>query len=272
MTGAYFMEKRAWLSILIIIAVILVVVFGGKFLGNSFLSLTSPLQKSLWNKGVDTENFFSALINSQKNKNENEKLFQENTQLKNQLVGLDSLKSDNQTLRTTLNLKNSQNWQLETADIVARELNRDILTINKGSRDGLKKGMPVINPEGALIGVIAETLNNFSKVTLITDTDFSFNIEIQTDKKPSGIARGNNNLGLSFEYIPKEITVNQGNLAITTALGNIFPKNILVGEITTVEKNDAEPYQKGSILPAFTKNPLKNILIIKDFPLYEDSL
>ncbi|MCX6790719.1 MAG: rod shape-determining protein MreC [Candidatus Gribaldobacteria bacterium] len=266
------MKKKAIIYILITIIVILIVIFGGKFWSNGFLGLTAPLQKSLWNGGGGTKNFFSALFNSQKNRAENEKLLQENTQFRTQLVDLDSLKNENQTLKTALDLKNNQNWQMETADIVSRELNRDILTINKGTSTGLKKGMPVINPEGALVGVITETLNNFSKVMLITDAEFSFNIEIQTDKKPSGIARGNNNLNLSFEYIPKEITINQGNLALTTALGNVFPKNILVGTVATVEKNDAEPYQKGSILPAFTQNMLKNVLIIKDFPLYEDPL
>jgi len=78
------------------------------------------------------------------------------------------------------------------------------------------------------------------------------------------VAKGKGSLRLFLEFIPQEKEIRVGELIITTSLGGIFPKGLLVGEIEEVFRSDIEPFQKAKIYPFFDLEKIENLFIITD--------
>lgn len=259
--------KSKFRFILIIIG--LALIGGVTFLWNSqvknaFYKASAPSQKFLWSKGSDLAGFLSSFFQGHALKSENEKLTSELMELKKQLSALEQERTENLELRSALGIQNEKKWQLAAADVLNKDSNRDIITVSLGQNHDITTGMTVVTSQGALVGKVTDVFPNFAKVLLISDTESSFNVEILSADKPSGTAKGKGNFKLSFDYIPKEAVISQGELVLTSAMGDAFPKGIMVGEVDAYKKNDAEPYQSGLIKPYFLKNQLKSVFIIRE--------
>ncbi|MDD5146620.1 MAG: rod shape-determining protein MreC [Candidatus Pacebacteria bacterium] len=250
---------------LFLLALCLVMIFWNNPVRNSLLGATSSLQKSLWQAGSNTSEFLGAILKSQGLKTENEDLKTENIALKSQISELKIAQQDNIELKKALGLQTDKKWQVEMVNIVSKDQKRDTLIIDKGQKQDLAKDMPVITAEGALVGKITEAFSDFSEVTLISETDFSFNIEIQAENNPSGVARGSGGFQVGFDYIPKDAAIKIGDLITTASMNEIFPRGLLVGEIGSLEKSDAEPYQKGAIAPFFVQSQLKTLFVVRRY-------
>ena len=74
----------------------------------------------------------------------------------------------------------------------------------------------------------------------------------------------------SYKAVPQKDEINQGDIARTTSLGGKFPKNILVGEIASIRKNDAESFQEGTIIPYFTPTSLSRLFLVTNFNQLEN--
>lgn len=255
-----------------IIAVILVVAFFvvlnvNGFLSpvkNFFYSISSSVQKKLWKNGGDVSDFLSGIMEAKTFKDEIQGLQNRNRELIAQIVSLRELKKENETLSQALGMGLEKEFQLKLSYIISKDVFEDSILIDNGSGDGIKKGMPVITKEKTLVGRIGEVYEDFSEVILITNKKSSFDAQI-SEKDVSGVAKGTGNLGISLELIPKEKEVLAGEFVISTVLGHIFPKDLLVGEIEEVKKSDLEPYQSAKIKPAFDLNGIDSLFIITNF-------
>jgi len=231
---------------------------------NFFYSISSPMQRIFLGAGDRVSDFLAGILEIKTFKNEIEKLQIKNQQLISRIVGLEELKKENETLRQALNIGLEKEFQLELAYLVFKDASNDSLLIDKGLRDGIKKGLPVITKEKTLIGRIGEVYNDFSEVMLITNKKSSFDAQI-LEKDISGVAKGKGNLSLDLELIPKEKEVNLGDVVVSAVLGHIFPKGLLVGEVKEVKKSDLEPYQSATIKPAFDLKGIDSLFIITNF-------
>jgi rod shape-determining protein MreC len=68
-----------------------------------------------------------------------------------------------------------------------------------------------------------------------------------------------------FELVPYEAIIDEGDIILTTSLGDVFPNGLLVGTVEEVEKKDTGSFQTAKIKPAFNLNGLKNVFVITDF-------
>ena len=76
-----------------------------------------------------------------------------------------------------------------------------------------------------------------------------------------GIIRGKGNFSLSLDFIPQEKNVQKGDLIVTTSLSKLFPKGLLIGQITTIKKSDLQPFQEIEAKPLFDIKKLKTLFI-----------
>ncbi len=194
--------------------------------------------------------------------------FQEVNKLKNriveleaQVVQLDSIQKENQQLHEILNLELDKIYDLKIADIIGKDIADDNILINKGSNDAVAVGFPVINSNKAVIGRISKVYSNFSKVELISAKGSSFDVYVG-DELIEGLARGQGNLKIKLDLAPKDKNITTGMLVTTSPLGGIFPKNLVVGTIGKVEKNDTKMFQQAEIIPAFDIAGSNNVFII----------
>jgi rod shape-determining protein MreC len=231
---------------------------------NFFYLISSPIQKTLWRAGDNISDFFEMVKEIKNLKEENEELklkivglLAENTRLK-------ELKRENEVLREALDIGLGKEFKLLLAEVIGKDISQDTILINLGSRDGISKDFPVINQQKALIGKIGEVYKNYSKVILISNKESTFDAKVGPDEI-YGVVKGKGSLGLFLDLIPREKEIKEGDLVLTSPLGGIFPKGLLIGEIGKVLKSDVMAWQQAEIKPAFDINKLEIIFVVTSY-------
>ena len=217
---------------------------------NFFYLISSPFQSFFWQLGKKVSNFFATIQEIKNLKKENEELKAKNQFLIAENLSLRELKKENEILKNALNLGLEKDFRLVFVQVISKDISDDYLLINKGKKDGILKDFPVITEEKNVVGKISEAYDNFSKVILISNKNFFFDVKV-AEKEIYGVAKGKGGLKISVEQLPKDKEIEKGNILITAALGGVFPPNLLVGEILEVKKSDIEPFQKAELKPFF---------------------
>ena len=122
--------------------------------------------------------------------------------------------------------------------------------------------MPVISESG-LVGYVISATNNTAKIQTIIDTASSVSANI-SNVQDSVILRGtlNNTETVRATYIPTDSTILQGDQVVTSGLGGIYPKGILIGTVKSVvnTKNEADRYAEIEVATDFSR--LETVLVI----------
>jgi rod shape-determining protein MreC len=260
-------NKLKWGAVLIVLIALFVLINLTGFsssIRNFFYSISAPVQASLWKAGDGARGFFDAITNLKNLESENENLKAENLGLLAEKAALLQLSSENQSLREALGIKLNEGFQLVGADTISKDASEDIILVNKGSEEGMAEGFPAITSQKVLIGRITEVYKHYSKITLITNKDSSFDAKID-DTGATGMVKGQGSSKASLELIPREIDIKEGDQIMTTSLGDIFPDGLFAGQIKSVSKSDLEAFQKAEISPGFEIKNLGNIFIIVNF-------
>lgn len=196
---------------------------------------------------------------------ENNKLKEENAKLKEEERELEVLKSENNTLKEYVNLKNKYgNYSTQPADVIERSYSNydKIIVINQGSKSGLQVNMPVISESG-LVGHIISVEDNTAKVQTIIDTASTVSASISTIEQ-SILAKGtiSDNNSLKVTSIPTDATILQGDDVVTSGLGGIYPKGILIGTISEVVNTKNQTDRFANVKTATNFDTLSTVLVI----------
>jgi rod shape-determining protein MreC len=263
--------KKAFLIIFILALFFLLLNFwGGGALKNLFYNQSLGLQQFFWQKG-------SALsFNAQDQQALNKNLIAENQKLLSDLADLESFKKENEFLRQALGLGLANNYELIMAEVTAKSnfsfkgiSYGDSILINKGSRDGIKKGFPVILQNKILLGKIVDVYPNFSRAILTSSLDSVIDVQIQ-DSPNFALAKGQGNQKIILDMFPKDQELELGKLVTTSALGGIYPSGMVVGTIGAVNSVDSEPFKKAEISSAYNLNTINKVFIIKNITLINE--
>jgi rod shape-determining protein MreC len=258
-----FLKKNKFIVWIIILALIVVLlnVFQ-KEVKNFFYSFSAPAQNFFWKIGDRTLNFFSFFSNNKALNEENEKLKKENQELIYKISFIDQLKEENEKMRQALGIGMEKEFRLLMVESTGKDINADRLILNKGIKDGVNKDMVLINENKVLFGKISEVYDNFSKATLISDKNSSFEGRIQ-GKEVFAVVKGKGNTGISFQMVPREKEMSEGDIIISAGSGAGFPEGLLVGRIIKIEKNDVNPFQEAEIKPFFEIKESETLFLIE---------
>jgi len=265
-------NKSGIIGIVITIVILIIIVIVSNISTNNlssiegaFSTLFMPIQNGivyLKNKISGNEQELSDI---QTLKNQNQSLREENGKLQEQLRELEILKSENNTLKEYVNLKEKySDYTTVPAYVIQRSISNyeKIIVINVGSNDGIEVGMPVISESG-LVGHIISVTNSTSKIQTIIDTSSNVSASI-SNVQDSVILKGSlsNSDILKATYIPADSTILQGDSVVTSGLGGIYPKGILIGTVKSIinTKNEADRYAEIEVSTDFMK--LETVLII----------
>ncbi len=262
------MGKKTKIAIIIILLVVFFTALNltnfSKTVKNLFYLLSSPIQKTLLKMGDKTSDFLAGFFQAESLKKENENYQLKIQELLAKNTSLPELKKENEVLREALKLGLEKDIKLVLAEVIGKDVSQDYILIDEGFQNGTLEGMPVITEQRILVGKISEVYKNFSKVILISNPKISFDAEI-ADSEIFGMVKGKGNLNVLFDLIPREKQIEKGEVVITSALGGIFPKGLLVGETAEVRKSDIEPFQTAQIKPAFDFSKIEKLFIISEF-------
>jgi len=260
-------------SILIKISILFLVILFLNFfqnqIRNSFLSLSSPLSAVFLKSGANLGSAFGSFFNSTDIVNQNADLKEENYNLLAKIALLqDNLKQSHEfnSMSGTL-IKN--NFEAILVKVVGLSWANDSIIIDKGFENGILENMPIISKENVIYGRVINVYKNFSQVSLISASNNIFNVKIQPDDPTKevvyGVVRGEGNMNIFLDLVDSDSQINEGDILVTSGLEGFFPKDMLVGKITTVNKSDLEPFQTAEIQPFFHVNNIENLFIIKNY-------
>lgn len=260
-------SKLKIISLFVLLAILFLILNLTSFskeIKNFFYLISSPFQKILWQAGERTSDFLAGILKAGILEEENKKLYIQNKELVVENISLKELKKENQILRQALDLGLEKSFELSMAQVVNKDISQDTLLINKGGKDGILEGLPVISSQKVLVGKIGKVYDDFSEVILISDKDSSFDAKI-SEKEIYGLIKGKGNLEFYLDFIPKDKQVFENDAVVTAALGKTFPAGLLVGEIKSVKKSDVDPWQTAEVKASFQISDLDILFIIKDF-------
>lgn len=137
------------------------------------------------------------------------------------------------------------------------------ILIDHGSDDGLRHGMPVVTEQG-LVGRVDAVTAGAARVQLITDASSAVNVWLQSDQTEAMLT-GSVTGDLSLEMVAQDVTMRPGELILTSGLGSTYPKDIVVGQIVSVRRQENELFQSASVQPAVDFSQLQAVLVITNF-------
>ena len=135
--------------------------------------------------------------------------------------------------------------------------------INRGSDDGLRRGMPVVSNKG-LVGRIDAVTANAARVQLINDADSAINVNIQPSDD-TGILVGGLNGEITIEKVPQNAQIKPGDTVLTSGMGGAYPANILIGTVSGVQEQPSDLFQTATVQPFVDFSQLEILLVIKNF-------
>lgn len=151
------------------------------------------------------------------------------------------------------------------ADVIGRDPSPFLqyVIINRGSDDGLRRGMPVVTAQG-LVGRVAAVTAGAARVQLITDAGSVVNVSLQSSEA-SAVLQGSLTGEVALNMIPQDVGVETGELLLTSGLGGNFPPNILIGQVTGIRSRSFELFQTASVQPVVDFARLEIVLVIRNF-------
>lgn len=199
-------------------------------------------------EGADTVRGFGGVMEK------NRRLSEEVIYLQAKLVELENLEQENRHLQDQLDFYKRQKHTLIPCQVTARTISGwwQSMRLDKGRAQGVEAGRAVISPDG-LVGRTDEVSLYTAEVLLISDPACKVSARVRRTGS-FGLVTG---LGVNaqgypvarMQFIHKDAPVKAGDAVITSGLGGVFPKDILIGYIEKVGMEETGLYQYADIIP-----------------------
>lgn len=223
-------------------------------------------------------NIFSSVKELKQLKDENIRLKNEINLLKDIQFKANLLETENKELKKLLDFQNSSEYKTISAEVLLKDPSNlySVLTLNKGSKHGVKKGNPVytiVNGEKLIIGKIIETSFFYSKVMTIFDSRSLISVK-ESYTNYSGIAKGDAPASqyLEVEYFPNDAEIFFEDLFLTAGYGGVYPPGFIIGKVVDVQKQNFSIYQKIRLKPLIDLSKISYVLIILDYSNTEENI
>ncbi|QMV45149.1 rod shape-determining protein MreC [Cohnella cholangitidis] len=241
-----------------------------KFLNDAF----GTVQGALYRPVGAVADFFRDLGRLSDVYKENEQLRQTVAQYTQDQIKFNLLEADNKRLEDALHFteqqKNMDNYRYLIAQVVGSTSNpyEKTITINLGSRDGIKPEMAVRTVDG-LVGLVSKVKNFTSTVTLITSLDPNSSkgtpVSATFLGRPESfgiIEYDDETQSLQMTKIDEHDKPAEGDKVITSGLGSLFPKGIIIGTVKSSQVGDFGLTYTAIIEPAAKYDHLREVFVV----------
>jgi rod shape-determining protein MreC len=202
---------------------------------------------------------------------ENKILKKQLVQLNRENIHLREAASANDRLRKLLQLKGELPGPSQVAEVVGRAPSPFLQTIyiNKGRKDGLIRGMPVLLPDG-VVGRLERASSNFSQVVLLNDPAFAVDCLAQRSRVRgvlTGIPGGGN---CQVKYVARTEDIRAGDIIVTSGLDQVFPKGLVLGRVLRVDSKVKGLFLFVEVVPECKTSQIEEVLIFRKKPPIPD--
>ena len=228
----------------------------------------SPLQKIVYTVNEKVKGSFDFFINFSNVKKENEELTAKNAELENKLIEYERMKDENTRVREMFDYSQTNaNYDYLGCNIIGYSGGNisNGYIIDKGTKDGVEKDMVVITPAG-LVGKVTKASSSFAIVQTILNENIAVAAMVESTDETTGILQGitdskNKNL-TELSNIPIESAIKEGDKILTSGLGEMYPKEIRIGEVISVEVDNVGIMKRAVVKPYVDFNKLEELFVV----------
>jgi rod shape-determining protein MreC len=166
-----------------------------------------------------------------------------------------------QSLERLLDLRDHTTLKTAAAEIIAAGATPDFrtVTIDKGTRDGLRLDMAVIAPAG-VVGRVVMPTPRAAKVQLLIDRNAAAGAIVERSRAQGVVVGGGDNR-LRLEYVSELADVVKGDLVMTSGIDGIYPKGFVIGRVEALEKSGST-YKRIVVRPEVDFTSLEDVLVV----------
>ena len=254
--------------IFLVVGGVIALALGGYFSSASNVFTGSLVNLQTWfsSRFIAVQEFLTAPRDVASLRQRNAELEAEVSELQAQVIQLQQQVGETEILAALVDFSRANpDNTYKAAEVIGRDPSPFLhyVIINRGSNDGILRGMPVVTDQG-LVGRVDAVIANAARVQLITDPASNVNVRLEnaeTDASLVGSVTGD----LELELISQETNVEAGDLVLTSGLGGGYPPDLIVGQVVNIRARDFDLFQQATVQPVVDFNRLQIVLIIVDF-------
>jgi rod shape-determining protein MreC len=254
--------------IFLVVGGIFVLALGGFFgsASRQFDSALIEVQTYIASRFLGIQDFFTAPRDIVSLRNRNADLETQVSQLQAQVIELQQLTSETERLAALVDFASSKAENTyKAAAVIGRDPSPFLhyIIINRGSNSKIRRGMPVVTNQG-LVGRVDAVIADAARVQLITDPASAVNSILQ-NADTNAMTLGSVTGDVSLDLISQDVSVESGDLVLTSGLGGGYPSDIIIGQVVTVRRLEFELFQQAILQPAVDFSRLSIVLVITNF-------
>jgi rod shape-determining protein MreC len=255
--------------IFLVVGGVLALALGGYFSSASNVFTGSLINLQFWvsSRFVALQDFLTAPRDVASLRQRNTELESEVSELQAQVIQLQQQVGETDILAALVDFSRARSENsYKGAAVIGRDPSPFLhyVIINVGSNDGILRGMPVVTDQG-LVGRIDAVIADAARVQLITDAASNVNVRLQnaeTDASLVGSVTGD----VTLDLISQDVTIEVGDLVLTSGLGGGYPPDLIVGQVVNPPRSrDFDLFQQATVQPVVDFNGLQIVLVIVNF-------
>ncbi len=194
---------------------------------------------------------------------ENERLRAEALLAKRKLQKLAALTEQNVRLRELLNSSELLDERVLVAELIGVDPNAfsQRILIDKGERDGVFLGQPVLDATG-LMGQVVEVMPFTSRVLLITNVSHSLPVQVNRNGLRAIASGTGNSDWLELRHVSDTADIRVDDIVVSSGLGQRFPAGYPVGRVTHVNQDSSQPFAEVRVEPTAQLNRSRYLLLV----------
>lgn len=253
-----------------IIPVVLTAMGQGSYVRSALQTLATPVQWCFTKVGEGISGYGSYFRTVESLREENRLLREELESNKNKVYDAELIEEENNFLRTYLGMK-AENVSFVFADatVIGRESTnyRTVYTLSKGSMHGIEENMPVVTSSG-LVGYVTEVGETYCRAVSVIENASSIGAYIERSGV-LGIVEGRYDLrfdGLCcMTYIDAGSDIREGDKVLTSGVGSLYPRGIVIGEVTAIEYDEFNRTYVATVKPDNDFSKQTKVMIVTEF-------
>lgn len=201
----------------------------------------------------------------------NHEMAEELVYLRTRIRELSSLELENGELRRQLGYAARPGYVYIPCEVVGRDVGGwwQSIRINCGFRDGVKIGQAVMTADG-LVGRVESVTSRSADILLITDPACKVSARISRTGT-FGILEGDGASILGsplckLSFLDKNVSIIPGDEVVSSGLGGVFPKGVVIGRVEKVFRDSMGLYQYAYVVPESELNKLSFLFVIDSIP------
>lgn len=194
---------------------------------------------------------------------QNEALTGELSRLREELASTSETRAENERLRRMLGYSESSPGVKVPARVMGVNpvATRLSMRIDRGEKDGVFSGMPVVTPDG-VVGYVLRSTGHSSDVLLLTDPQARLGVRVQRTRARATAAGGGATEPLRLENALRTDPLEEGDLLVTSGGDGVFPSGLMVGRVNAVERRTTGSFLEAEVLPAVDMSKVEEVFVL----------